>query len=163
MTDDRNPLDPYAQMTRRERLEYRFFLDQMKQFEWHLRWSIWDQQLIPTEWHRALETEGQPSKTRVTIRLDEDLVKFFRKLGPGWQTTLNAVVRSFVKARLSGIIEGPLALEKTLQGLKDYPEIGDTEQKLERMRAALRRGDVDPVGTQVRDAMRAREAAKKKT
>ena len=94
MADDHNPLDPCAQMTRAQRLEYRFFLDQMKQFEWHLRWSIWDQRIVPDIWHRALEAEGQPPKTRVTIRLDEDLVKFFRKMGPGWQTTLNAVVRA---------------------------------------------------------------------
>ncbi|MEM9851852.1 MAG: BrnA antitoxin family protein [Pseudomonadota bacterium] len=161
MAEDHNPLDPYAQMTRAQRLEYRFFLDQMKQFEWHLRWSIWDQRIVPDIWHRALEAEGQPPKTRVTIRLDEDLVKFFRKMGPGWQTTLNAVVRSFVKARLSGIIEGPLSLDKTLPGLGDYPEIGDAERGLERMRAALRRDDLDPVGTRVRDAMRARDAAKK--
>ncbi|MEO0654675.1 MAG: BrnA antitoxin family protein [Pseudomonadota bacterium] len=151
---EHDPLDPFPTMTRRERLEYRFFCDQMNQFEWHMRWAIWDQKIVPMEWHTALERENQPSKTRVTLRLDEDLVKFFRKLGPGWQTTLNSVVRAFVKARLSGIIQGPLSLEKTLPGLGDYPEIGDTEEKLEQMAEHLRGGGQDPIARMMQELLR---------
>lgn len=37
-------------------------------------------------------------KKRLTIRLDEDVVEWFRSQGKGYQTKINAVLRSFYEA-----------------------------------------------------------------
>ncbi len=37
-------------------------------------------------------------KERLTIRLDEDVVQWFRSQGKGYQTKMNAVLRSFYEA-----------------------------------------------------------------
>jgi uncharacterized protein (DUF4415 family) len=54
---------------------------------------------IPDEaWLRqAKVVRPQPKKT-VTLRLDPDVLSWFRKRGPGYQTRINAVLRAFVHA-----------------------------------------------------------------
>lgn len=37
--------------------------------------------------------QKEPTKERVTIRLDADVVKYFRKTGKGWQTRLNDALK----------------------------------------------------------------------
>ena len=38
-------------------------------------------------------------KRQVTLRIDPDIVEFFKNSGNGYQTRINAVLRSYVKAR----------------------------------------------------------------
>ena len=40
-----------------------------------------------------------PKKQAISIRLDEDLIGFFKAEGPGYQRRINAVLRSYVKLR----------------------------------------------------------------
>ncbi len=40
-----------------------------------------------------------PQKTPVSIRLDEDVVAWFRDGGPGYQTRINAVLRAYMEAK----------------------------------------------------------------
>lgn len=40
-----------------------------------------------------------PRKSAVNIRLDQDIIDFFKRLGPGYQTRINSVLRSFVEHR----------------------------------------------------------------
>lgn len=37
-------------------------------------------------------------KKQITLRLDPDVLAFFRKHGKGYQTTINAVLRKYVEA-----------------------------------------------------------------
>jgi uncharacterized protein (DUF4415 family) len=37
----------------------------------------------------------RPGKKSVTIRLDEDMVRWFKKQGKGWQTKMNWVLRFY--------------------------------------------------------------------
>ena len=47
------------------------------------------------------------AKTPVNIRLDADIVRYFRAGGPGYQTRINDVLKTFVAARLrAGDIPG---------------------------------------------------------
>jgi uncharacterized protein (DUF4415 family) len=39
------------------------------------------------------------SKRAVHIRLDKDVVRWFKAHGPGYQTRINAVLKAFVAAR----------------------------------------------------------------
>jgi len=38
-------------------------------------------------------------KKQITLRLDPDVLAFFRKHGKGYQTTINAVLRKYVEGR----------------------------------------------------------------
>lgn len=42
-----------------------------------------------------------PKKRPISIRLDEDVIGFFKAMGPGYQTRINAVLRHFM-AKSSG-------------------------------------------------------------
>jgi uncharacterized protein (DUF4415 family) len=54
---------------------------------------------VSSEWfRRAKLLEPQP-KTPVSMRLDEDIVKWFRARGRGYQTRINAVLRAYVESR----------------------------------------------------------------
>lgn|SRR5579872_211004 len=46
---------------------------------------------------RARLLEPQP-KQAVSIRLDEDLIQWFKSRGKGYQTRINAVLRAYVEA-----------------------------------------------------------------
>ena len=37
---------------------------------------------IPDEWHEIAKVKPSQTKTRVTLRLDSDVVAFFRFMGP---------------------------------------------------------------------------------
>ena len=51
----------------------------------------------------------RPGKKSVTIRLDDDMLKWFKKQGRGWQTRMNWVLRLyFVKHRKIGPKAGRL-------------------------------------------------------
>jgi uncharacterized protein (DUF4415 family) len=47
----------------------------------------------------AAEVVVPAKKQAISIRLDEDLIGFFKAEGPGYQRRINAVLRSYVKQR----------------------------------------------------------------
>ena len=65
--------------------------------DWKLR-----QALIPAEWH-AIETTApvRPKRKKVTLALDEDMLKWFQGLGEGYHRRINAVLRTFMLALIS--------------------------------------------------------------
>ncbi|MEJ6397247.1 BrnA antitoxin family protein [Yoonia sp. 208BN28-4] len=73
---------------------------------------------LPEEW-KDIALTPVPAKTRVTLRLDADVARFFRKLGKGYQETLNDVLRSFMLARLTeafGEVEEPFMMLEADEG-----------------------------------------------
>ena len=50
------------------------------------------------DWNVA-EVVVPARKQAISIRLDEDLIGFFKAEGPGYQRRINAVLRSYVKQR----------------------------------------------------------------
>lgn len=51
---------------------------------------------IPDDWYR--NARPIESKTPISIRLDDDLLAFFRAQGAGWQTRINNVLRAYKDA-----------------------------------------------------------------
>ena len=49
-------------------------------------------------WREARLVEAEP-KVHLSIRLDRDLVEWFKRQGPRYQSRINAVLRAFVEAR----------------------------------------------------------------
>jgi uncharacterized protein (DUF4415 family) len=41
-----------------------------------------------------------PAKTSISLRLDADVLEWFKRQGPGYQTRMNAVLRAFKDASL---------------------------------------------------------------
>lgn len=55
-------------------------------------------ELDETFWENAELVEPE-TKERISIRIDQDVLNYFRERGPGYQTRMNAVLKSFVKAQ----------------------------------------------------------------
>ena len=66
----------------------------------------WLQNSLPMEWDKP-ETQDpvEPHRTRVTLRLDSDMVKWFRKLGPGYQARINQILRIYWRGVMLGQVE----------------------------------------------------------
>ena len=47
---------------------------------------------------QAAEVNFPSVKQQVTLRIDPDIIEFFKADGQGYQTRINAVLRSYVKA-----------------------------------------------------------------
>ena len=50
-------------------------------------------------WKTTKLTMPEP-KDRLTIRVDHDVVEWLKKAGSGYQTRINAILRSYMNARL---------------------------------------------------------------
>jgi uncharacterized protein (DUF4415 family) len=59
-------------------------------------------ELTPEMFARAVVRRGLaplPPKQQVTLRLDADVISWFRGLGKGYQTHINALLREYMRAR----------------------------------------------------------------
>lgn len=66
----------------------------------------WLDQSLPDDW-TGMEWEAPVDRhtTRVTLRMDSDMLRWFRKLGPGYQKRINRVLRVYWMALLAGQIK----------------------------------------------------------
>ncbi len=53
--------------------------------------------LLDADWFKSARHVSPPEKGRITIRLDKDILSFFRTLGPRYQTRINTVLRAYVE------------------------------------------------------------------
>lgn len=60
----------------------------------------------PGWWGLDREMPVNPKKEQISIRIDEDVMTFFRGYGYGFQTRMNTVLRMYMQARLSKVIRG---------------------------------------------------------
>jgi len=67
----------------------------------------WLKESLPNDWQGLDFTDPvERHKLRVTLRLDKDMLTWFRKLGPGYQSRINAVLRVYWTSLLAGWIKG---------------------------------------------------------
>lgn len=90
-----------------QREHFRYFTDLMRQIEWDLHKEILDARRIPPAWHEIAKARGPSEKVRVTLRVEADVVRFFRKFGKGYQQRMNDVLAAWMHGRLAALIEGP--------------------------------------------------------
>jgi uncharacterized protein (DUF4415 family) len=55
-----------------------------------------ERDLVP-DWANAFVVLPEP-KGHINLRVDQDVLRFFRTQGPGYQTRMNAVLRSYMLA-----------------------------------------------------------------
>ncbi len=53
----------------------------------------------PKDWESTVTLGLPPAKQDIHIRLDDDVVEWFKAHGKGYQTRINAVLRAFVQTR----------------------------------------------------------------
>ncbi|MCB0321893.1 MAG: BrnA antitoxin family protein, partial [Bdellovibrionales bacterium] len=76
-------------------------------------------------WSRAVTDRHDQRRRRRAIRLDDDVLVFFRAMGAGYLTRINAVLRTFMLARLAGVVTGP-------EGVSYAPSLEDEARTLRR-------------------------------
>lgn len=92
-------------LTKGQRLNYGYMLDAMQRFEWDKHHAIMIEGRLPPSWETVWESR-RPDRTRVTIRLDTDVLKFFRAMNGQYGQKINTVLRIFMHAQLAGFFEG---------------------------------------------------------
>jgi hypothetical protein len=142
-------------MTVTERKHWGFGVDAIRKMEYELMGYLHEYRALPLEWDEIWKDEDRrdPKRTRVTIRLDADVVKYFRAMGAGYQARINRVLRAYMHFRLAKLVEGPdtmdyiLRPEEVLANAQARPDWGDAEAhnlkfeaQAEEMRARLKRG-----------------------
>jgi len=100
--------DP-VDMTKKERIEWMRSTDALRAVEYDLHDTMNRAEMIPNEWHQIWEDldHRDVKRTRVTVSLDADVVRFFKSMGPGYQPRMNRVLRAFMHSRLARIVDGP--------------------------------------------------------
>ena len=64
--------------------------------------------LVPKGWDRAHQTAPcKPKTAKITIRLEKDVLAWYRKLGTGYQNRINQVLRLYMHATIAKLIEQP--------------------------------------------------------
>lgn len=96
----------------------------LRDLETDLRWGLDGSPRIPKAWVEIALTPAVPFKQRMTLRVDEDVAKFFKAMGRGYLTQMNRVLRAFMEARLAGVVKGAEAAvyEPTL--MEQYVALG---------------------------------------
>ena len=124
------PIRP-SKLTRLQQLEYRFFADAVRRLDWDLRTDVWAGLSVPRDWQDILRAEPDPKKVRITLRVDEPVVKFFRRRwARGYQAEMNRVLRAFLHLAMSRVAEGDDDFAFLIAEAKKEPrpKIGEAEQ-----------------------------------
>ena len=113
-----------ARMTTRQRRHHYFLVDLMKELNYDLHHQL----------QRIAEAPQRGVKERMTLRLDSDVVKFFRGTGQGFQSRMNDVLRCYMHARLSNMIEDGARFREYIddEEVARRPLVGDTEDLFNR-------------------------------
>jgi uncharacterized protein (DUF4415 family) len=53
---------------------------------------------VPRDWYKDAIPVSPGAKKLLSLRLDPDVVEWFRAQGPGYQTRMNAVLRAYMRA-----------------------------------------------------------------
>lgn len=95
-----------AKQTPRQRAHMTYMMDVMRRLEWDLHNTIELTGRIPREWHEIAQATPRGPKVKVNLSLEADVVKFFKSMGEGYGPRINDVLRSYMHARLAGVIRG---------------------------------------------------------
>jgi uncharacterized protein (DUF4415 family) len=136
--------------TKAQRIEYRFLADAMRQLEFDIRHPVLLEPRLPREWHAL--TDVAHRRRMVSMRVDEDVLRFFRSLGPGYQRRMVLVLRAFMHARRAQMLEGPESIDYIADGIAEdeaggaRPRRGDTETEMREILGPVADPETGPQG-----------------
>ncbi len=99
-----------TQMTKAEasrRASYHHLAETLTSLEAALNAGLTGGGFIPEDWRHVAQRAPDARGAKITIRLDEDVLKFFRLMGVNYQGRINQVLRAFMLARLAKVVPGP--------------------------------------------------------
>lgn len=121
-------------LTARQTAQYTYMADVMRRLEWDLHNTIELTGRIPEDWHQIARETPEGPRVRVNLWLDADVVKFFKSMGSPHGPRINRVLKSWMHARLAGVIRGAetLAHYRTREELHDGPKpaFGDSARSV---------------------------------
>ena len=89
-----------------QKANYHYMADAMRRLEWDLHNHIEATGRIPADWHEIAKEKAPKAKVHLTMRVDEDVLRFFKSMGAGHLVRMNTVLRSYMHARLAGVLKG---------------------------------------------------------
>lgn len=86
---------------------------------------------IPDAWQEIAQTGGPSAKRdRVHMRLDRDVIRFFKSMGPGYQERMACVLRAWMHGRLAKVIDGPDTTDIVLRPDKVAEQAAKTAEQV---------------------------------
>ena len=138
--------------TPRQRAQMTYMMDVMRRLEWDLHNTIELTGRIPEAWHEIATATPRSAKAKVTLALEADVLKFFRSMGEGYGPRINDVLKSYMHARLAGVIRGAETLahyrEREEAHAGGKPQFGDVAKGMGE--------DWEDAGPEVVEAVRTR-------
>lgn len=120
--------------TPRQRAQMTYMMDVMRRLEWDLHNTIELTGRIPEAWHEIATATPRAAKVKVTLALEADVLKFFRSMGEGYGPRINDVLRSYMHARLAGVIRGAETLahyrEREAVWSGEKPQFGEVARAM---------------------------------
>ncbi|KAB7610423.1 BrnA antitoxin family protein [Amylibacter sp. SFDW26] len=76
--------------------------------------DAWIDRSIPKDWN-FLEVGKpiEPHKTKITMRVDSDMLRWFKKMGPNYQRRMNQVLRVYYTAMIQGLLNTHFANDES--------------------------------------------------
>jgi uncharacterized protein (DUF4415 family) len=90
-----------------ERASYHHLAETLTSLEAALNEGLTGSGFIPEDWREVAQAAPLSPRVRLSLRLDADVVKFFRLMGANYQGRINQVLRAFMLARLARVVPGP--------------------------------------------------------
>lgn len=98
--------EPEQRRSKAEEQAYARLLEDLERQQRDISAIMRHKSIVPEGWERLDRRRAvEPAKEKVTLRLDADMLAWFRGLGRGHQTRMNAVLRAY----MDGVIARALA------------------------------------------------------
>jgi uncharacterized protein (DUF4415 family) len=121
--------------------QYHYMAGCLRRLEAALQGRLEGAGVIPAEWHAIAQSGGAGPKVKITLWVEADVLKFFRSLGRGHTTRMAEVLKTFMHARLAGVVKGPEAVDYAPR--RSEAEREAAAEALEAMRKRVAKGEVD--------------------
>lgn len=105
-----------AGRSKRARAHYHWLAESLKELEFHLHWRLGESGQLPAEWQEIAKERGPMPKVRVSLWVEGDVVRFFKGMGQGHTVRMAQVLRTFMHARLAGVLAGAEGVEYAAAG-----------------------------------------------
>ena len=109
-----------SKLSGKQRANYHYMADAMRRLEWDLHHHIEATSRIPREWHDIAKEKAPKGKVHISIRLDEYVLRFFKSMGAGHLPRINAVLRTYMHARLAGVLKGAETMDFYRKQREDF-------------------------------------------
>ncbi|PCD76116.1 BrnA antitoxin family protein [Pseudothioclava arenosa] len=114
--------NPNRPLTASQREHHYYMADAIRRLEWDLHNTIDVGGRIPAEWHEIARARRPRRKVKVTLWLDEAVLRFLKSQGRGYGERANAVLEAFMHARLAGLVKGADTIDPYRDNGFDAPE-----------------------------------------